>query len=44
MYTTECKIGKIVKIEGLTILVEVTEKNVADKVLIKWGLVITLSP
>lgn len=38
MYTTECKIGKIVKIEGITILVEVTEKNVADKVLIKMGI------
>jgi len=38
MNITECKIGKIVKIEGLTILVEVTEKNIADKVLIKMGI------
>jgi len=38
MYTTECRIGKIVKIDGLTILVEITEKNVADKVFIKMGI------
>jgi len=38
MNIADSKIGKIVKIEGLTILIEVTEKNVADKVLIKMGI------
>lgn len=37
MNTNDCKIGKIVKVDGLSILVEVTEKNIADKVHIRMG-------
>ena len=37
MYNINQKIGKIIKIDGTTILIEITEKNVANKLTIRMG-------
>ncbi|RSK49679.1 ATP-binding protein [Bacillus canaveralius] len=38
MYDGDVKIGKIIKIEGLTIHIEIIEKDVANKLVLKYGI------
>lgn len=38
MYDSDVKIGKIIKIEGLTIHIEIMEKDIANKLVLKYGI------